>query len=206
MRPARRRRCSTPSRRRCRATPRHASSGWPPSGAGGCAWSRPASSTMPITSPTRPTAASSARPTFTAPSPGTRRCRSCRAPTPTISANTGPASTPPRNQAVRHPYLEAGIDKRTVRALARRAGARRPQRTSGRALPVEPRRDRDRHPARSPARHPRHRARPRGRLPPRHGAVPRPRRRRGGRTRSRNPGRPRGGAAGSRGQRRGTPL
>lgn len=27
-----------------------------------------------------------------------------------------------RNQAVRHPYLEAGIDKRTVRALARRAG------------------------------------------------------------------------------------
>ena len=47
-----------------------------------------------------------------------------------------------------HPYVEAGIDKARVYALAARPRSRRSRAPSGAAVPCEPRRDRDRDRAR----------------------------------------------------------
>ena len=81
----------------------------------------PASSPIPTTSPTRRTAASSARPTCTA--------RSRRAPGDHLSGTNlddlgdwRPGLQAAAAHGVRHPYVEAGIDKATVRALARALG------------------------------------------------------------------------------------
>ena len=43
---------------------------------------------------------------------------------------------------VRHPFVEAGIDKAGVRAIAASAGLRRPVAVAGGALPLQPHRDR----------------------------------------------------------------
>ena len=51
--------------------------------------------------------------------------------------------------AIRHPYVECGIDKSTVRGHRGSARARRPRRAAGCAVPVEPGRDRHRNRPRS---------------------------------------------------------
>ena len=82
----------------------------------------PASSPTRTISRTRPIAASSARPTSTARSPRARARRSARAPISTTSPTGAPGCRRPSSIGVRHPYVEAGIDKATVRALARQLG------------------------------------------------------------------------------------
>ena len=110
------------SRRRCR---RKRAPGSRPMGgarAGGSRSSMPASSPTRTISATRPIAASSARPTSTA--------RSRPAATATICSGTNlddladwrPGLQAAEQHRVRHPYVEAGIDKATVRALAQRLG------------------------------------------------------------------------------------
>ncbi len=83
--------------------------------------STPASSpTRPI-APTRSTAASSARPTCTARSRGARRTDRVRH-QPRRSRRVPAGAGGGARHGVRHPFVEAAIDKRTVRALALELG------------------------------------------------------------------------------------
>ena len=74
-----------------------------------------------------------------------RARRSSPAPISTISANTGPVWIAAKDHGVRHPFVEAGIDKKTVRAHSAPSRTGRHRRTARGALPVEPHRNRHRH-------------------------------------------------------------
>ena len=78
----------------------------------------PASSMTPAIWRTRTTAASTARPTSTAPSAGSPIGPSPPAPISTISATTGPGLKAAAEHGVRHPWIEAGIGKQEIRRIA----------------------------------------------------------------------------------------
>ena len=70
--------------------------------------------------------------------------RSPRAPISTISATIGRACRPRAEHGVRHPFVEAGIDKAGGARAGAGHGPGRSRRAAGLALPVQPARDRHR--------------------------------------------------------------